>query len=143
MPWHISQELQLQSGPQNGKCGKSFLSVKSSYDDLTKFLISALLDLIGKCFLVAVVVGGRTSIIVMPRHLLMANDSCRRHNMRTCFEAEPKKTDCVVLRSLKATSLVCLVLLRNPGAEVVPSQLVTFHSFHGGCSGCPEPYYLQ
>ena len=47
-----------------------------------------------------------------------------------------------MLRSLKATPSVCLVLLQNPGAEVVPSQLVTFLSFSlGGCSGYPEPSY--
>ena len=50
-----------------------------------------------------------------------------------------------MLRSLKATPSVCLVLLRNRGAEVVLSHPVIFLNFSSsaGCSGCPEPSYLR
>ena len=50
-----------------------------------------------------------------------------------------------MLRSLKATPSVCLVLLRNLGAEVVLSHPVIFLNFSSsaGCSGCPEPSYLR
>ena len=50
-----------------------------------------------------------------------------------------------MLRSLKATPSVCLVLLRNPGVEVVLSHPVIFLNFSSsaGCSGCPEPSYLR
>ena len=50
-----------------------------------------------------------------------------------------------MLRSLKATPSVCLVLLQNLGAEVVLSHPVIFLNFSSsaGCSGCPEPSYLR
>ena len=52
MPWHISEELQLQSGPQDGKCKHSRIALLSSWWWLTKFW-SALLDaqqvLLGSC----------------------------------------------------------------------------------------------
>ena len=61
-------------------------------------------------------------------------------------EFQKKKTvRIVMLRSLKATPSVCLVLLRNLGAEVVLSHPVIFLNFSSsaGCSGCPEPSYLR
>ena len=65
--------------------------------------------------------------------------------LRLIWIPKKKTVRIVMLRSLKATPSVCLVLLRNLGAEVVLSHPVIFLNFSSsaGCSGCPEPSYLR
>ena len=79
------------------------------------------------------------------KYQILQSPKLARVFLRLIWIPKKKTVRIVMLRSLKATPSVCLVLLRNLGAEVVLSHPVIFLNFSSsaGCSGCPEPSYLR